>query len=236
MSATVCIPWRPQPDRMAAYRRCVRFWTAAGFRVVEGDSDPASAFNVCAARNEAVRRSGSDIVVIADADTVPEDIGQVHRAIEKVADPGSPGVDFCYPHSVYRYIPPEWVDRDDLHLAPILAETLHSPGGMVVCNQEAFWSLGGYDERFTPGRVGYEDTAFMAAVNTLSQWWRIYGTVWSFDHPDTADRTYDDTHPNKARYELYEYANGKPALMAELVKGNSAGFGSGRQGPVRGPC
>lgn len=220
---TVCIPWRAQPDRVAAHRRCVEFWADAGFRVIEGDSDPAAPFNVSAARNDAVRRAGGDVVVIADADTVPEDIGQVHRAIEKVADPDIPNLKFCYPHSVYRYIPPEWVDRDDLHLAPILGENYHSPGGMVVCDRAAFWDVGGYDERFAPGRVGYEDTAFFHAVNTLSQWWRVYGTVWSFDHPHTADRGYDDGHPNKARYRLYEFANDDPALMAELIKGNSAG-------------
>lgn len=219
---TVCIPWRPQPDRIAAHRRCVTFWTDAGFRVVEGDSDPAKPFHLPAARNDAVRRSGSEIVVIADADTLPEDIGQVHRAIDTLADPDGTEIKFCYPHTVYRYIPPEWVDRDDLRLAPILAENYHSPGGILVCSQEAFWAVGGYDERFTPGRVGYEDTALMAAIHTLSQWWRIYGTVWSFDHPDSADRDYD-THPNKARFRLYERCNGDAEMMAELIKGNSAG-------------
>ena len=58
----------------------------------------------------------------------------------------------------------------------------------------------------------------MLAAQTLLATSRIYGTVYSFDHPVSVIRDYGDDNPNKTRYSLYEYATQDPALMRELVK------------------
>ena len=53
-----------------------------GFPVIEADSDPDKPFSVAQARNNAVRRAhGADVIIVADADVVP-DIGSVHAALD----------------------------------------------------------------------------------------------------------------------------------------------------------
>ena len=213
---TVCFPWRPQPDRMDAYHTCKTYWRSHGFNTVEADSDPTRPFVCNEARNNAARLADTDIIIIADADTVPENIKQINTAVERIKSNES---DVVYPFTLYRYIPPEWTDKTAyLSIAPIIGETYNSPGGMIVTTQDSFWSINGFDPRFIPGASGFDDTAFMLAAQTLLATSRIYGTVYSFDHPVSVIRDYGDDNPNKTRYSLYEYATQDPALMRELVK------------------
>ena len=217
ISVTICMPWRPQPDRIAAYERCRKWWESRRFTVVTGDSSRVAPFVCNEARNNAARQADTDILVITDADTLPENQHQVIKAISMV-DKGE--ADIVYPFTIYRYIPPAWTDNptEELHKAPILGETFNSPGGMIVVNREAFWSINGFDERFIPGASGFDDTSFMLAAQTLLNTQRIRGTVYSFDHPESVVRDYGEDNPNISRYKLYEYANLNPKLMNELVK------------------
>lgn len=217
ISVTVCMPWRPQPDRIAAYERCRKWWEDRRFDVVTGDSSRTAPFVCNEARNNAVRQADTDIVVVTDADTLPENLHQPVKAISMV-EKGE--ADIVYPFTVYRYIPATWVDKptSELHQAPFLGETFNSPGGMIVANREAFWSINGFDERFIPGASGFDDTSFMLAAKTLLNTQRIIGTVYSFDHPDSVERDYGDFNPNRPRYALYEMANSNPTLMKEVVK------------------
>lgn len=217
IQVTICMPWRSQPDRVAAYERCRKWWDERRFSVVTGDSSRTRPFVCNEARNNAVRQTDTDIVVVTDADTLPENLHQVVKAISMVSKGEA---DIVYPHTVYRYLPVTWVDNptDELHKAPILGETFNSPGGMIVADREAFWSINGFDERFTPGGSGFDDTSFLLAAQTLLNTQRLAGTIYSFDHPYSVERKYDDTNPNYPRYSLYQYAAQDPALMRELVK------------------
>lgn len=217
IQVTICMPWRPQPDRIAAYERCRKWWESHRFDVVTGDSSRAKPFVCNEARNNAVRQADTDIIVVTDADTLPENLHQVIKAISMV-DKGE--ADIVYPFTMYRYIPPAWVDNpiDELHKAPILGETFNSPGGMIVANRTAFWSINGFDERFIPGASGYDDTSFMLAAKTLLNTQRLFGTVYSFDHPMSVERDYGDTNPNLPRHKLYKLAYKSPDLMTELIK------------------
>lgn len=218
---TVCFPWRPQPDRIAAHDRCWKYWGDRRFTVVEADSDGSRPFVCNEARNNAVALAETDIVIIADADTLPENQTQIIQAIAMV-DRGE--AEIVWPFTVYRYIPatPEWIDAptQDLHAAPVIGETYNSPGGIVVARRESFWGIGGYDPHFVPGASGFDDTSFMVSAQTLLDTARIYGTVYSYDHPMSVERVYDETNPNYNRYSLYLRAENRPALMSELVKGN----------------
>lgn len=218
-AVTVCIPWRPQPDRIAAYDRCRKYWQDRRFTVVSADSDPTRPFVCNEARNNAVAQADTDIVIIADGDTLPENLHQVATAIAMV-DRGE--ADIVWPFTVYRYLPPTWVDAavSDMHAAPILGETMRSPGGIIVARRKSFWSIGGFDPYFVPGASGFDDTSFQIAAETLLTTARVIGTVYSIDHPDSVHRQYDDTNPNHARYRLYLALQGDPTLMAELVKGH----------------
>ena len=203
ISVTVCMPWRPQPDRIAAYERCKKYWESHRFLTVEADSDPLHPFVCNEARNNAVAKADTDIIVVTDADTLPENLHQVVKAISLIDQKEA---DIIWPFTVYRYIPASHVDDDihELHRAPIIGETFNSPGGMIVANREAFWSINGFDTRFVPGASGFDDTAFMLAAETLLDAQRLMGTVYSFDHPMSVVREYTPENPNYNRYRLYE--------------------------------
>ena len=213
MKATVCFPWRAQPDRIAAHDRCKAYWEKAGFRVVEADSDPTKPFVCNEARNNAARLADTDILIIADADTLPDHIDQITAAIKLIEDDHA---DIVWPFTLYRYIPNGW--EGDFSEAAIVGETYLSPGGIVVAGSNSFWRIGGYDPRFIPGASGFDDTAFLKAAETLSRVTRIYGTVWSWDHPMSVERKYDEDNPNYPRFRLYEYAEGDQELMTEVIR------------------
>lgn len=215
LEATVCIPWRSTPDRLAAYKRCVKYWQDNGFSVKSANSKPSDFFTCGAARNSAVRQADTDIIIIADGDTIPGDIRQIRGAVEWVSDEPDTIV---WPFNVYRYVPGDAVDIDDLATAPNDGEYANdSPGGIVVCNRQTFWDIGGFDERFPAGGWGFDDTSFQLAAKTLARVGRLPGVVYSFNH--AVNRDLSNGNPNKARYRLYEFASrAGEAVMRELIK------------------
>lgn len=223
-TAAVCVPWRPTADRLPAFERCSKHWADNGFEVYMSDSDPTKPFLCGAARNKAARDSGADIVIIADGDTIPQEIEQIHEAIEYVAEHEDSVV---WPFTTYRHIPASAVvmTHESLWGVTAVKEYRHgSPGGIIVCKAETLWKIGGFDERFVPGAWGFDDTAFQLAARTLAHEHRLPGIVYSFDHSVDSSgfsgRDLSDRNPNKARYRLYEMCCGKADLMKEVIKGN----------------
>jgi hypothetical protein len=204
------MPWRPTPDREPAHRRTRAFWQHAGIPVTEADSHPNQPFNLSAARNNAAHACTTDLIIVADADTIP-DLGAIHTALTDLE---------CHPHLViwpyhtYRHIPADWTNQPDLMAAPIDRIYHNSVGGLLITTQETYWALGGMDEHFQGW--GYEDNAFHAAATTLAAVTRLPGIVFSFNHP--TDRDTSTENPNRHRHELYKFALGKPAIMRELIK------------------
>ena len=207
INATVAIPWRPTPDRLPAHKRIRGFWKHAGIPVIEADSLPGQPFNLCEARNNAVRKIRTPIIIVADADTLP-DLGALHQAINMLR----PG-EVIWPYHTYRHIPPDWVTKPDLLAAPPDRTYHHSVGGIFLTHRGTYWALGGMDEHFTGW--GFDDNAFHAAATTLAKVRRLPGTVFSFNHPAHRDTT--DTNPNKARFSLYQFATNRPAVMTQLI-------------------
>lgn len=207
--ATVCMPWRPQPDRIAAQERVVGFWRHHGFPVIMADSPKTQPFHIGKARNRAVKASQNAIVIVADADTIP-DLGAVLRAVQRVQD----GV-VIWPFDIYRHIPGDYVTSPDLASAPVNREYRSSVGGLFVTTTNTYWDLGGMDERLEP-RWGWEDNCWHLAVTALAKADREIGTIYSFDH--AADRDLSEDNPNYWRWMLYRSANLNPRLMRELIK------------------
>ena len=208
--AVVCMPWRPQPDRLAAHERVRKFWQHFDFRVYEADSNQTRPFNLSHARNRAVKRAQAafaKVVIVADADAIP-DIASVLAAVH---DP----VGVTYPYTTFKHIRGDWTDRADLLAAPVEQVYRNSVGGMFVTTVETYWDIGGMDERFE-ARWGYDDNAFAAAAETLSSIHRQPGMLLSFNH--SADRDMSTNNPNRIRNQLYQFARGNPALMRELIK------------------
>lgn len=208
MNTNVCVtmPWRAQPDRLKAYKRVRNFWQHHGFPVVTADGPAGKPFNLCKARNNAVKKTVADRIIVADADTIP-DIGAVYKALE------NDGV--TWPFARYRHIPGSHVNDTDLMTVPIDREYLGSVGGLFICERELYWKLGGMDEKFE-SCWGYEDNAFYLVARTLSEARREEGVVFSFNH--SADRDMSEDNPNRHRYALYKAADGQPKVMRELIK------------------
>lgn len=207
--ATVAIPWRPQPDRLAAHTRVTNFWKHHQFPVIEADSTPNLPFSLAEARNNAVRQTTTPLVIVADADAIP-DIGAVHKALAN-----EDGV--TWPFTEYRHIPGDYADKPDLMTAPIDRTYRNSVGGILVTHTDTYWTLGGMDERFDR-RWGYEDNAFHHAANTLSTTHRTPGILFSFNHTVAGGRELTHDNPNRWRADLYRLAAGTPGLMKELIK------------------
>lgn len=218
LNATVCFPWRSTPTRGAAHARCFKYWVDHGFRVVEGDSDPELPFLCGKARNNAVKQADTDVVIVADADTIPDDIKQIHDAIDMVTHSHA---DMCYPFTEFRHIDGGWATKDYTQ-APAQQVYFDSPGGIFILRRDVFDKFGGFDERFTPGQGGYDDTAFRLVCETLGTVARITGVAWSFNHATRSDgkpdRDFSEANRNLPRFRLYEFARGKPDLMRELIK------------------
>ena len=217
---TVCLPWRPTPDRIPAHDRCIKYWCDNGFQVIESDSDPEHGWLCNQARNNAVRQADSDIVVIADADTLPDNITQVHEAITMIR---TGHADIVWAFDVYRHIPGSAVEVEDLSTVSIDKEYRHgSPGGIIVASVEKFWEIGGFDEKFERGAWGFDDEAFMLTARTLLTTARIPGAIWSFNHGVseyvTGGRDLTDANPNKARAKLFQFADGQPDVMRALLR------------------
>jgi len=214
MTIDVAIPWREGPGRLLAFTRCVDYWNRQGFTVITADSDPLQPFLCNQSRNNAVRQAMSTVVVIADGDTLPDYVEHVNKAVQLVTEGA---YDMVWPFTVYRHIPAEWVRVDDLLSAPVVKQYRNSPAGIIVANREKFWEIGGFDEQFTPGQWGYDDSAFALAAQTLLRTFRLPGIVYSFDHPVDGGRDLTDANANKYRYTLYARASHNPARMRRLV-------------------
>src|ERR1700757_4552355 len=109
-SVEVCIPWRPTVDRLAAFNRCTAFWRDNGFGIQFGDSDGVT-FSKSQALNKAVAKTDAEIVILADADTLPDDIHQVIDAVNRI-DAG--GAHMVFPFTWYHYVDAEHVETEDL--------------------------------------------------------------------------------------------------------------------------
>jgi hypothetical protein len=231
---TVCVPWRPSPSRLAPFKRVMRFWEEIGWPVITADSD-TEIFSLAQARNNAVAKAATEVVVIADADTIP-DIANVRAAVEH-----PDGV--CWPFTRYRIISPEYLDTpfEQLATVPILntwdGEGIAGVGGCMVTTRAEYWRLGGTPPEFIGW--GWEDTAFSAIAATLSHVKRIPGNVYAFEHNLTATGDYDNAvadspgwdrnrDRNEALMKPYQNAHGRQWLMREILRLRKAGEAGGR--------
>lgn len=209
MDIDVAMPWRPTPDRIPAFEHVTAWWAGNGYRVILGDSDPTLPFNVSAARNTAVQQATTDVVIVADADTIP-DPAALETAIYACQRHG--GV--WWPFTEYRYLAPSVQPGDDLTTA--LTEHIYpnSVGGLLVIRRDDYSRLGGFDEqRFTSW--GYEDVAFRIVAESLSSIHRVPGVVYAFNHQ--ADRNMRG--PGRRAIDEYRQA-ARTGRLHELISTN----------------
>ena len=198
----VAMIWRPQPSRERAFMIASSFWATQG-DVMFFDSGH-DVFNRAASRNAAVRWAETnrvDRLVITDADTICEE--QAVEAALEAAD----GSAVRLPYDRCRVF-----DRNDA----VVGEFTFTCGGVYVTTPEAWWTVGGQDERFT--KWAPEDMAFNLAHETLvGPMGRHAGVLASLHHaPDTHRHGDSENDPLVVLYREYEHAAGNANAMRQL--------------------
>lgn len=214
LEATVCIPWRPSPSRMAAFDRVLAYWDQFGWPVITADSD-TEVFSLAQARNAAVAQAQTEVVVVSDADTLIDPL----NILRAVAEPT--GV--CWPFTNYRVISTEYLDLpyEMLETVPTLntwfGEGVQGVGGCLITTRSEWNRLGGQCGEFIGW--GWEDTAFTCVVRTLSTVKRAVGNLYAFEH-NTSPAMYVDAKADSPGWDRDVSRNEHlmaPYLVADLV-------------------
>ncbi|THG31077.1 hypothetical protein [Naasia lichenicola] len=165
---TVVIPWRPAPTRMAAFDEVTSWYREhlpeARIRPIDSD-DPI--FNLARCRNLGVREaetgSPDDVVILADADTLPE-AAPLRAAIAAAMISGRVEL----PYTEYRWLGAAGTAQfcAGTPLVDCTFELVRGAcSGVYVTTPATWWSSGGQDERFRGW--GYEDAAWYLAHETV---------------------------------------------------------------------
>lgn len=221
---SLIVPYRGNGGfRTELWSWCRRWWSYRfpGVEIITGDTEDPT-FDRGTSRNVAVEQATSDILVIADADTIPNS-GAVREALALVRE----GAPWVLPYGEERYYnltePTTW---KILHAEPsvtvlephVWEHKLTSWAGCLVMSREAFLSVGGYDERFVGW--GYEDNAFRFAMDTLvGPHVRVDSYACHLWHPITPGSNFDQPHidHNRALFRRYERASGNRDLMRKVL-------------------
>lgn len=227
MRVLVGIPWRAQPHRVYAHDLTVQRYREIlpSATVMDFDTDHEP-FCLAACRNIGVRfgeRAGADVVVLGDADTLPEP-EPLLAAIRAAATDRVVHL----PYTEYR----------SLREAGTLQFTAGAPledcdhlvvdgacSGIYVVNPATWWAHGGQDERHLGW--GGEDASWYAAHTTLlgAEPARHEGRVYALHH-ESAPKEGDQYTANFALVYRYHQAQTDPdamrALTAEAVTCNKS--------------
>jgi hypothetical protein len=214
---TVLVPWRPQPSRIEAFE-ALKAWYArhlpdAVIRTFDSDDE---IFNLSACRNIAIAsiEDENEVVVINDADTVPE----LAPLLEAIADAATSTL-VHLPYDRYH-----WLGREGT--AQFLAGTepadcayelvIGARSGVYVTTPKTWWSHGGQDERFRGW--GFEDAAWYVAHETLlgEAPRRHAGAVYALHH-ETQLREGPQYDRNAALMDRYAASATSREAMAQLV-------------------
>lgn len=214
----VGIPWRPQPHRVYAYGLTVQRYRdllpGAGIVDVDTDHEP---FCLAACRNKVVRMAeagGYDVVVLADADTLPER-GPLLAAVEQARYSR-----FVHlPYTEYWSLGRDGTDQalDGVPLNRCAHVTIpFATSGVYVTTPAAWWASGGQDEHMLGW--GMEDVAWLVAHRTLlgAEPARHEGRVYALHH-ESAVKVGDQYDRNVARYHRYLAAADAGDVDAILV-------------------
>lgn len=214
---TVIVPWRPQPSRVEAFEALTRWYSEnlpdAVIRTVDSDDE---LFNLSRCRNLGISsvEDENEVVVINDADTVPE-LAPLLEAIEQARLS-----DLVHlPYDRYHWLGREGTTQFLAGTAPADCEFELVKGarsGVYVTTPATWWKHGGQDERFRGW--GFEDAAWYVAHETLLAGAprRHSGAVYALHH-ETQLREGEQYDLNEALMRRYTEASASREAMASLV-------------------
>jgi len=175
-------------------------------------------FSRAGTRNLIVKKAhsmGADVVVICDADSIPEPY-QLKMAIDQAYATGG----MYIPFTKVTVIPHKGVYRSyqDYRSVNELYSYGPSCGGIFVCKPSTWAFVGGMDERIEGW--GYEDQIFIVALKTfLGGYTTIDGLLYNFMHPRGYDNFNGDQ--NAELRDKYHSAINKPAEVRRLSVGSN---------------
>jgi predicted glycosyltransferase involved in capsule biosynthesis len=221
---TVTVPWRTTPTRAPLFEALTNWYKEhMGLDIFAYDSPQVTDdlhkhqryFNTAASRNYCVEQSPTEIVVINDADTIPNKDALI-EAIEYVKRTGQT----CLPYTRYNIVNYEATRKylDGEAISPRSC-TIYAPAvGGILVTTKTMWNLhNGQDERMFGW--GYQDTAWHTAYETLiGEMHRIDGDIYSLTHK-LAERGANIAN-NRSHFQRYLNAKGNIDAMASLVSGN----------------
>lgn len=210
----VVIPWRSQPSRIPALAAVVTWYIEHGFRYTLVDSGHER-FNLSASRNAGVKLAAAPVVVIGDADTIPE-AGPLDEAIAAARTSGM--THLPYGRGGYRVLM-DYGTRQFFSGVPlercVFASFDFTCSGVFVTTPAAWASHFGHDELFTGWAP--EDHAWRVTHETLlGPVPRHEGHVFALTH-DPAPKEYGYVGEGAARYRRYEQAAGDVAAITALA-------------------
>jgi len=214
---TVLVPWRPQPSRIEAFE-ALKAWYArhlpeAVIRTFDSDDE---LFNLSACRNIAIASvdDENEVVVINDADTVPE-LAPLLSAIEAAATSNLVHL----PYDRYHWLGAAGTAQFLAGAEPEDCEyelVIGARSGVYVTTPKTWWSHGGQDERFRGW--GFEDAAWYVAHETLlgEAPRRHPGAVYALHH-ETQLREGPQYDLNAGLMDRYTASAESREAMAQLV-------------------
>lgn len=223
MRALVAIPWRSRPDRVYAHTVTVSRYRnlLPDAKIVDVDTDHQP-FCLAACRNEGVRtaeRDGYDVVVLADADTLPERkplLAAIHGAAHDHL--------VHLPYTQYRGLGGNGTTQYRAGRPLPACDHLVIPfatSGVYVTTPSTWWACGGQDERF----MGWapEDMAWLISHRALlgADPVRHEGAVYALTHhsPPKDGDAYESAVKLYQRY-LEAGDSGNPDAVRALVAEN----------------
>lgn len=216
MKVSLGIPFRSNndPSRIYAYGKTLEFLLDSyqWHQIATFDTSHPR-FNRAAARNKAVRRfQDSDVIVLCDADSIPES-APLERAIKEAAVDGLIHYPFDTVHDITKNST-RLVGQRPLHCLKTIQTYGPSEGGCFVFNPNTWWQAGGMDERLTGW--GFEDRVFLITNHTLVGKPKIHtGNLYCLWHDRGKSVTID---PGDSQlFNEYSELEGKPEELREYL-------------------